>query len=282
MAGRENVFVGVAKNPSKNGPSASFTKWTLSPINAHILVFDGASVDVCKGVGIKYMIRGVRPSYDLQQEASLDWWNGRISNGEVKTFFVFSPSELDHLSSSAIKVAVSLNHDEAVRKFINPYVFARWKEGALPTRTLYFGRSCIGKTTLLTARGSRGVVEGDKRIWEYFSESQKSDIKRDMNIAINDRDKNFLNVVTRRIAYQVDWDDFFSIDSDYDVPVLGSYFPFIPVDVFAKFNLVRMIGDNDEARREFAAKRGVSAKKLAGFDWAYKDPGFFDEEVVVI
>ena len=281
MAGQENVYVGIAKNPGKTTVDPEWVQWTMAPANLNVSVLDGATVDVCAKLGIRYMIRGIRPSYDLPQEANLDFWNKKLSGGKIETFFVLTPGEMDHLSSSAIRMAIDLGHDEAIAGFVDPHILARWKRKTIPNKFIYFGKSCIGKTTFFQRSGIN-AVECDKTVWKYFTENEKYSFKDYMKCAMVGRDRQQFELLIENIAGRIDWKDFLNPDYNYDAPALGVYFKHIDPNILANFKLVRMyLNPVDElVRLSYAQKKGLD-KVLPHLDWAYQDSPFYDEEVML-
>lgn len=281
MAGRENVYVGIAKNPGKTAVDPEWVQWTMAPANLNVSAFAGATIDVCLKLGIKYMIRGVRPSYDLPQEANLDFWNKKLSGGKIETFFVLTPGEMDHLSSSSIRMAIDLGHDEAIAGFVDPHILARWKHKEVPRKCIYFGKSCIGKTAFFNRSGI-DAIECDKTVWKYFTENEKQFIKDRIKYALRVHDRQQFEFLVESIAKRIDWGDFLKSGYDYDAPALGVYFKHIDPNIIANFNLVHMyISPVDEpVRASYAKKKGLG-EVLPHLDWAYQNPPFYDKEIML-
>jgi pantetheine-phosphate adenylyltransferase len=112
LVGEENVWIGLATDvkkfkPSEQFPSSiskcEFLKWALVPLKAQTIVVKNTSVETCREIEASFMVRGLRPSYDLPQEAALDFWNKKLSRGNIKTMFFMTPDNINHLSSTAIR-----------------------------------------------------------------------------------------------------------------------------------------------------------------------------------
>jgi len=278
MVGKENVIVGVAQNSNKTSVSAQFLAWSISPTGATVKVINGAVADYCVSNGIEYMIRGIRPSYDLPQEASLDWWNKRISKGKVQTFFVMTPSGMDHISSSAIRTAIDLGHEESIESVMTPLILSRWKVGDIPSKYIFFGRSSIGKTTFLK-NSKFNAINCDTRIWEIiYDKSFKTYARRIIFDAIEQRSMTALERAFRIISDRVDWVKLFDplYSFCYDAAALGSYFKYIPQEVLSNFQLIKLSLKDDKERMRRATEKGFQ-HKLEDLDWMYRDPDFWDE-----
>ena len=161
LVGFENVVIAIALNQAKFKPDnefknyadkAKFLKWTMAPIGwsenekPNIVIVDSTSINMCRKVNANFMVRGLRPSYDLPQEAALDFWNRQLSNDNVKTLFFMPPDNYNHLSSSVIRDLLKLEQDSYLEGFIDPYISERWKNGKIPDKCLYFGKKCTGIT----------------------------------------------------------------------------------------------------------------------------------------
>lgn len=283
IVGKDNVFLGVARNDEKKEVNLEWLMWTLAPTGAKMIAVKGATVDACREHGIDYIIRGVRPSYDLPHEASMDWWNMRMSGGKVGTLFVFTPEGMDHVSSSAIKLALKLKHVDAVEDLVDPYILSRFTSGRTvpPKKCIFFGRSCVGKSTWIKANVHK-VVDCDQSIWNGFGSVEMIGIKAVMKMAIEERDRELFDKTIKRIAETVNWHEFFILSTNefnFDAAAIGVYFKYIPKEVFSQFLLVRLT-TSEEKRLERARSKSFE-DKLEGLDWAYQDTPFWDKEITI-
>lgn len=89
--------------------------------NLEIRTFEGLAVDFVKQCGSKVMVRGVRPITDIAAELTMMSANRRLAP-EVETLFMIADGELAHVSSSLIKQIAALASDEALARFLPPYV----------------------------------------------------------------------------------------------------------------------------------------------------------------
>jgi len=299
LVGHENVWIGLATDikkfmPSKQFPTpiskCEFRRWTIAPIGAKTVIVRSTSVETCNEIGADFMVRGLRPSYDLPQEAALDFWNSRLSGGMIRTLFFMTPDTTNHLSSTAIREMI--NYDPTGKKcigeFMNPYVLARWKHENIPTSTLYFGPKCVGKSTYLQQLGERYkpceriyVKDCDKTIWENIrvSENDRKVIENNFRRAIWEKDRGDYDALMYEMGKNINWANFLNPEYSYEVSALGAYFKYIPPEVVGQFKLVKL-NTTPEERMKRAEKRDC-LRTLDAFDYFYEDPPFFDEEIVI-
>lgn len=289
LVGKENVWVGLATDVKKFRPSeqfptsvskCEFLRWTIAPIGLQTVIVRKTSVETCKDIGADFMVRGLRPSYDLPQEAALDFWNSKLSGGRIRTMFFMTPDTTNHLSSTAIREMV--NYDPSgkrcIGEFMNPYVLARWKCGKIPEATLYFGPKCVGKSTYLK---DFHVIDCDKSIWNHIrvSEDDKKVMENNFRRAIWEKDAMAYDALMEETARAINWANFLNPESSYEVSALGAYFGYIPPEVIGQFKLVK-INTLPEERRKRAEKRDC-LRTLEAFDYFYRDPEFYDGEIMV-
>jgi len=64
--------------------------------------FSGLTVDFCRSVGAKYILRGLRNTLDFEFEKSIAQ-NNRLLAPEVETFFLIARPDLAHVSSTIVR-----------------------------------------------------------------------------------------------------------------------------------------------------------------------------------
>ena len=291
LVGKENVFIGLAINPGKIKPGdyfsdhikkAEFLKWTMAPLNANIVIIGKTSVEMCREIGAKFMVRGLRPSYDLPQEAALDFWNRRVSDFTVKTLFFMPPEDLNHLSSSVVKDLIRFDLSKNLEEFINPYILERWKNGRIPENSLYFGPKCVGKSTYcegLAISNNTKILDCDKEIWKFFSKNKAIGICKRMKNIIEKQDFRSYPEIMDEIAFQINWEEFLRPNVSHEASALGMFFKYIPASVVGKFQLIK-INTYPEIREERARKRKCW-ETLKKYDFFYQDPPFYDKKIFV-
>ena len=79
-----------------------------------VKTYDTLTVDFCKKVNAKFLIRGLRNSTDFEYEQTIAQTNKQISG--IETVFFVTPPELSHISSSIVRELQSYGAD--VSKFL--------------------------------------------------------------------------------------------------------------------------------------------------------------------
>lgn len=75
-----------------------------------VVAYTGLTVDFCKELGAKFLVRGIRNPLDFMQEQELAQVNRRL-NPEVETVFLLSSPEWEFVSSSLVRELWSNNAD---------------------------------------------------------------------------------------------------------------------------------------------------------------------------
>jgi len=70
--------------------------------NVSIIEYDGLTVDVCREMGIRHIVRGVRNMLDFENERAIADANRRLAP-EVDTIIIPTSQEFAHISSSAVR-----------------------------------------------------------------------------------------------------------------------------------------------------------------------------------
>lgn len=127
----DKVYVAIGVNSAKKGfftPDERLAMinevFSLSGDVVEVIQFTGLTVDFCKKVGARYILRGMRNVGDFEFEKAIALNNSVLAPG-IETVFLVSRSGLSHISSTIIREIVSNNGDvrqlvpEAVAKAIN-------------------------------------------------------------------------------------------------------------------------------------------------------------------
>ena len=67
-----------------------------------VVKYDGLTIDLCRSLGIKHVVRGVRNMLDFETERSIADANRRLAP-EIETIIIPTAQEFDHISSSAVR-----------------------------------------------------------------------------------------------------------------------------------------------------------------------------------
>ena len=64
--------------------------------------YEGLTIDYCKKIGAKYIIRGLRGSHDFRYERNIAHVNKDLDK-DIETIFIMPPANLSHISSTIIR-----------------------------------------------------------------------------------------------------------------------------------------------------------------------------------
>jgi len=67
-----------------------------------IIQYDNLTIDTCRALGIKHIVRGVRNMIDFETERSIADANRRLAP-EIETIIIPTAQEYAHISSSAVR-----------------------------------------------------------------------------------------------------------------------------------------------------------------------------------
>ena len=67
-----------------------------------MIEYDGLTIDVCRRLGIRHIVRGVRNMLDFETERSIADANRRLAP-EIETIIIPTAQEFAHISSSAVR-----------------------------------------------------------------------------------------------------------------------------------------------------------------------------------
>ncbi|MBO4610789.1 MAG: pantetheine-phosphate adenylyltransferase [Bacteroidales bacterium] len=104
----DNVVVAVGVNPDKPGFYDNDTRVdiikqaTKGLEGVSVITYDGLTIDICRSLGIKHVVRGVRNMLDFETERSIADANRRLAP-EIETIIIPTAQEFAHISSSAVR-----------------------------------------------------------------------------------------------------------------------------------------------------------------------------------
>ena len=67
-----------------------------------VISYDGLTIDICRELGIKHIVRGVRNMIDFESERSTADANRRLAP-DIETIIIPTAQEFAHISSSAVR-----------------------------------------------------------------------------------------------------------------------------------------------------------------------------------
>jgi pantetheine-phosphate adenylyltransferase len=78
--------------------------------NVSVRRYSGLTIDFCKEIGAKYIIRGLRTSADFEFERAIAQMNRSMNEG-IETVFLVSDPSLSHISSTIVRDILLYNGD---------------------------------------------------------------------------------------------------------------------------------------------------------------------------
>jgi pantetheine-phosphate adenylyltransferase len=115
----DEVVVAVGINQDKSGFFSTGQKLdiirqaTAGMKGVKIVNYDGLTIDICRQLGIKHIVRGVRNMLDFENERSIADANRRLAP-EIETIIIPTAQEFAHISSSAVRDILRHNGDTSL------------------------------------------------------------------------------------------------------------------------------------------------------------------------
>ena len=115
----DEVVVAVGINQDKSGFFSTEQKLdiirqaTAGMKGVKIVNYDGLTIDICRQLGIKHIVRGVRNMLDFENERSIADANRRLAP-EIETIIIPTAQEFAHISSSAVRDILRHNGDTSL------------------------------------------------------------------------------------------------------------------------------------------------------------------------
>lgn len=104
----DEVVVAIGVNQDKTGfytvaqKTDIIAQATKGLKGVRIINYDGLTVDICRSMGIRHIVRGVRNFLDFEVEQSIADANRRLYP-ELDTLIIPTSQEYSHISSSAVR-----------------------------------------------------------------------------------------------------------------------------------------------------------------------------------
>lgn len=117
----DKIVVAVGTNTAKNSvfPLEKRIEWIEKTFaqydNVEVVTFNSLTVDFCREIGAKYILRGLRNSTDFQYERNIARINQELDN-EIETIFLMTKPDDAAISSSLVREILSFGRD--VSQFI--------------------------------------------------------------------------------------------------------------------------------------------------------------------
>ena len=78
-----------------------------------VVKYDGLTVDICRELGIRHIVRGVRNMLDFENERAIADANRRLAP-EIETIIIPTAQEFAHISSSAVRDIIKHHGDTSM------------------------------------------------------------------------------------------------------------------------------------------------------------------------
>lgn len=75
-----------------------------------VISYDSLTVDICRKLGIKHIVRGVRNMLDFENERAIADANRRLAP-DIETIIIPTAQEFAHISSTAVRDIIKHNGD---------------------------------------------------------------------------------------------------------------------------------------------------------------------------
>ncbi|MBO4654898.1 MAG: pantetheine-phosphate adenylyltransferase [Bacteroidales bacterium] len=104
----DKIYVAIGENANKKTcfPLEQRQQWIKQVFadepHIEVAVYHGLTIDFCRKVKARYVIRGLRNPMDFQYEKDIAEANRHLAP-EVETIFLLSTPELAHVSSSLVR-----------------------------------------------------------------------------------------------------------------------------------------------------------------------------------
>jgi len=113
----DKIYVAIGVNTTKKGFFSQEERlqlvqqvFSVEDDAVEAVQFDGLTVDFCRKVGARYILRGMRSTVDFEFEKAIAL-NNAILAPEIETVFLVSSSGLSHISSTIIREILSNGGD---------------------------------------------------------------------------------------------------------------------------------------------------------------------------
>lgn len=115
----DEVIVAVGINQDKKSFYTTEQKFdiirqaTKDIKGVRIVKYDGLTIDICRELGIRHIVRGVRNMLDFENERAIADANRRLAP-EIETIIIPTAQEFAHISSSAVRDILKHNGDTSL------------------------------------------------------------------------------------------------------------------------------------------------------------------------
>ena len=115
----DEVVVAIGINQDKRGFFTTEQKLSIIEQSVkgipgiRITSYDGLTVDICRELGIRHIVRGVRNMIDFDNERAIADANRHLAP-EIETIIIPTAQEFAHISSSAVRDIIKHHGDTSL------------------------------------------------------------------------------------------------------------------------------------------------------------------------
>ncbi len=297
LFGVKNTKVVIGKNSKKN--------CNLDYINFHMvpykIPFDIANnitlSDYCSKNNIKYLVRGIRNSEDVDYELMLNYINKELKS-DLETVFFPANEQFRNISSTLLNELLRYQKFDTAKKFMNEDAMYRFFYKK-PEFVIFFGKSCNGKTNYISKKYDDNFVNIDSIFWKIFSICfGKKEMELIKKLSYNTiYNGNNLEELINKYSTDEFWNTMLDFiidkykkinfaDNNFnndvyilDFPSIGCYWRKIKPKIRGQFYLIKL-ETVDVKRKEIITNKKMESK-INFLDYNYKDPDYFDKIITI-
>jgi len=115
----DNIIIAIGYNTNKLGifPLDDRINWIRNVFADYnqIIVdhYDGLTVEFCRKVGAKYILRGIRTSSDFEYERAIAQTNKQMYP-EIESIFILTTPEITHITSTIVRDIIRHGNDASM------------------------------------------------------------------------------------------------------------------------------------------------------------------------
>lgn len=113
----DKLYIAIGYNSDKKDayfPLEKRLNWIKkvfqSELNIEVITYQGLTIDLCRNVGAKYILRGLRTSADFEYERAIAQTN-RFLNEGIETVFMLTAPEFTPITSTIVREVVKYGGD---------------------------------------------------------------------------------------------------------------------------------------------------------------------------
>lgn len=286
----DDVQVVIAQNPNK--ANTQDLQFHLNAYNIpYVIINEQTVADYCAENNITHIVRGIRNGVDAEYELKLDFANKEI-NPNIQTVFIPTSDLYSNISSSTIRELLKYKKYDIVKKYMNEEAMWRYINQK-PSYTIYFGKSCVGKSTYLNHNlFNVKIIDVDKYMWkvlEEFNDKQYVLFYKEKlrNLVYSEvlsisQKKDVMYAGFHEVLTEEFWDKFFNVlrfstNCILDWAAVGLYYDYIPIKYRTQCKFIELTC-NEEVRKTRILNKNFE-NKITYLDQFYSKPLIIDKSI---